>query len=140
MKCSECGTENEEGARFCAECGSTLAEADETLVIGAEPRGGKEASLVLSTGESFDLKEGDNVVGRKDEGVAVDIDLGPFDKDKYTSRKHCIISLEGGKLFVTDLSSNGTFLQDKRLDKNAKTAAPAGSKIKFVKIEGKLQA
>lgn len=139
MKCPECKAENEAGARFCAECGAPLSKEDETLVIGGEPEGATSPALVLSTGESFQLGEGETVVGRKDEGVPVDIDLSPFDKDKYTSRKHCVFLLEGGKLYVTDLSANGTFLQDKRLGKNAKTEVQDGNKIRFVKVEGKIQ-
>jgi pSer/pThr/pTyr-binding forkhead associated (FHA) protein len=100
---------------------------------------GTDAALVLATGECFALKAGDNLVGRKDGGAGVDIDLEPFDPDKYTSRKHCLLSLEGGRLFVTDLSANGTWLRGVRLEKGARTAAFAGNAIKFVGVEGKLR-
>jgi pSer/pThr/pTyr-binding forkhead associated (FHA) protein len=100
---------------------------------------GKDAALVLATGESFALKAGDNLVGRKDGLAGVDIDLEPFDPDKYTSRRHCLLFLEAGRLFVTDLSSNGTWLQGTKLDKNARTEARAGDAIKFVGVEGKLR-
>ena len=100
---------------------------------------GEGAALVLATGESFALKAGQNLVGRKDGEAGVDIDLEPFDPDKYTSRKQCLLSLEGGRIFVTDLSSNGTWLQGVRLEKGMRIEASSGSAIRFVGVEARLR-
>ena len=38
--------------------------------------------------------------------------------DKRLSGKHCLISKENDKITITDLSTNGTFLGDKKIGKN----------------------
>ncbi len=39
--------------------------------------------------------------------------------DKRLSSKHCQIEKRGDKIFVTDLSTNGTYIKDNKIGKDA---------------------
>ena len=62
---------------------------------------------------TFDLKEGENVVGRSP-------DCQVFIDDSSVSRRHAIITVSSGKTCIRDLGSvNHTFLEDQRIDSEA---------------------
>lgn len=49
-----------------------------------------------------------------------------------TSRNHALISTDGAQVFVEDLgSTNGTFINDRRIDANAKVKLNAGDRLRF---------
>ena len=49
--------------------------------------------------------------------------------DKRLSGKHCIITKEQGKITITDLSTNGTFIGDKKIGKNVSVDLKHGEQI-----------
>ena len=57
-----------------------------------------------------------------------------FEKSNYVSRKHAIFYVENGEVLVFDASTNGTFLNDKRLPKLTKTHVHSNDKITFADI------
>ena len=82
------------------------------------------AKLILSLGKNkgkeFFLKEGENLIGRRDpdsdEVLAVDLDED--DVEAKVSRQHAVICLEGTKATLEDLGSlNGTFVKEGNLRK-----------------------
>ena len=86
-------------------CGEVVKVAD---VVRSIPRSGARLRLFLEERE-IALREGENVLGRVDEGV------GWFESAEV-SRRHARILVAGGTATLEDLGSkNGTFLRDKRL-------------------------
>jgi hypothetical protein len=91
------------------------APAVEALLADAKPK------LVVFRGQKinaeYPLYEGDNYIGRADD-KPVDVDLEdqePPDRI-WSSRQHAIITFEGGRLAIEDLSStNGTFVNRTRV-------------------------
>lgn len=82
---------------------------------------------VEDSGKRFNLKEGENTVGRSMECTVI-ID------SKSLSRRHASISVSTDKLTIKDLgSSNHTFVDGSKID--AETEISAGSKLKFGNIE-----
>ena len=61
-----------------------------------------------------------------------DIDLNPYESIKTVSRSHAIISIEDGQLTLTDTgSSNGTFIDGKRLKPNVPAKIKSGTMVRF---------
>lgn len=61
-----------------------------------------------------------------------DIDLNPYESIKTVSRNHALISVENGKLILMDTgSSNGTFIDGKRLNPNVPTKIASGTMVRF---------
>jgi hypothetical protein len=54
--------------------------------------------------------------------------------NSYISRKHCEIIEENNIIFVIDYSTNGTFINGKKI--TGKTSINNGDKIKFANLEG----
>lgn len=71
-------------------------------------------------GTIFPLREGENLVGRRDLNTQLspEIDLEEYDVDARISRRHAMIQFVNGRVRIRDLGSlNGTFLgADNRLD------------------------
>jgi len=66
-----------------------------------------------STGKSFALAEGKNLVGRWDPetGAFPEIDLETEDVEAKVSRKHAVIERRGNLCLIEDIGSlNGTFI------------------------------
>ena len=127
MRCSRCGNENPESARFCANCGNSLQE-DST--IGFTP-----TEVEDDTGER-PLQQGELEVGQ----ALLVVQRGPnagskflIDKDVTTtgrhpesdiflddvtvSRRHAEFRRRDGKFFVHDVGSlNGTYVNRQRVD------------------------
>ncbi|MDP8955390.1 MAG: zinc-ribbon and FHA domain-containing protein [Actinomycetota bacterium] len=127
MRCSRCGNENPESARFCANCGNQLQEdstirftpveaEDETgerpLQQGELERG--QALLVVqrgpNAGSKFLIDKDITTTGRHPES---DI----FLDDVTVSRRHAEFRRRDGKFFVHDVGSlNGTYVNRQRVD------------------------
>jgi hypothetical protein len=61
-----------------------------------------------------------------------DIDLNPYESIKTVSRNHATISMKNGKIIVTDTgSSNGTFIDGRRLQPNVDTPVESGTMVRF---------
>ena len=67
-------------------------------------------------GQEFELKAGNNVVGRWDPetGAFPEVDLDADDPEAKVSRKHALIRIDGGKITIEDIGSyNGTYVNRK---------------------------
>ncbi len=47
------------------------------------------------------------------------------------SREHAHVKLENGVISVKDVSTNGTFINDKAIDKNKWVELSSGDKVRF---------
>jgi pSer/pThr/pTyr-binding forkhead associated (FHA) protein len=138
MKCKECQVENIEGALFCEECGARLEEKPE-LAETAVATGGAELVLASPDGSRLELPEKDEVViGREDpvSDVFPDVDLtGLGGMEKGVSRRHAVIHRSGAEYTVEDMgSTNGTYLNKKRIEPHAPQSIKAGDEVRFGKL------
>jgi tRNA A-37 threonylcarbamoyl transferase component Bud32 len=125
--CPRCGAGNRGRARYCAQCGQSL----ETEVRG-------RLELVRPQGQSgsFVLSSETMVIGRHSPGHTVDVDLGPYDPNGYVSRQHARIEREAGTLTISDLkSSNGTFVNDRRLPPGLAVRVQSGDIVRMGQVE-----
>ena len=138
MKCKECQMENIEGALFCEECGAKLEEKPEVLVTDAETTGAKLV-FASSEGNTLDIPEKDEVmIGREDpiSEVFPDVDLTSLGgMEKGVSRKHAVIHHAGADYTVEDMgSTNGTFVNKKRIQPHAPETIKSGDEVRFGKL------
>lgn len=138
MKCTECQMENIEGALFCEECGAKLEEKSE-LIGAAEETGGAQLVLTSTDGSTLEIPAKDEVViGREDpiSDVFPDLDLTNLGgMDKGVSRKHAVIHRAGADYTVEDMgSTNGTFVNKKKIQPHAPQAIKPGDELRFGKL------
>ena len=159
--CSNCKHTNMAGALFCSECGAPLASADslntqhietgkmrEVLKqrplppVGARPSAPNEwvTLHLLDTGQMLPLAERNEfTLGRISEGQPImpDIDLSPYQAyARGVSRLHAVLKREAGRVFLMDLgSSNGTFVNGKRLNPNVDHALSNGDVVALGRLK-----
>jgi len=144
MKCKECQMENINGALFCEECGAKLEEKSE-LLEAAEEAGGARLILTLPDGSKLEIPTKDEiVVGREDpiSDIFPDLDLTNLGgMEKGVSRKHAVIHHSGSEYTVEDMgSTNGTFLNKKKVQPHAPETIKPGDEIRFGKLSLSVQA
>src|SRR5208337_5613398 len=127
-----------EGALFCEECGSKLVEKPEILETDVET-GGAKLILTSPEGNTLDIPAKDEVViGREDpiSEVFPDVDLTALGgMEKGVSRKHAVIRYSGKDYTVEDMgSTNGTFINKKRIPPHAPEAIKPGDEVRFGKL------
>jgi pSer/pThr/pTyr-binding forkhead associated (FHA) protein len=135
--------ENIEGALFCEECGAKLEaenELQETVV-------GETKSLVFKTADGNKLEvpaKDEVVIGREDpiSEVFPDLDLTDFGgADGGVSRKHAVIHRSGGVITIEDMgSTNGTYVNKKKIQPHAPQAIKPGDEVRFGKLSLTVQA
>ena len=120
MKCTQCGAELAPGARYCGECWAVVSShPSEATPPGIDAGAARDRTPSLAgrlvveigpdEGKEFSLR-GTMRIGRSEDS---EITLA----DAQASRHHAAISPEPGGFTVQDLnSSNGTFVNGKRLD------------------------
>ncbi len=158
--CSNCKHANMAGAMFCAECGAQLVGKDALITqtistdkfkkvtkIPADdmyqPFDGSDAwgSLhLLDTGQVLPLSSRNEfTMGRISEGQSImpDIDLSPYQAYAAgVSRLHAVIRRDGGRLIFMDLgSSNGTYINGRRLSPNVEQALNHGDVVALGKLK-----
>ncbi len=145
MMCKECQMENIDGALFCEECGAKLdaVEPMDEAVFGGEGDG--QLILTSKSGESFDVSSKDEVViGREDpvSEVFPDVDLTTLGgMDSGVSRKHAVIHRSNGAYTIEDLgSTNGTYVNKKRIQPNQPQSIKSGDELRFGKLALSVQA
>jgi pSer/pThr/pTyr-binding forkhead associated (FHA) protein len=133
--------ENIDGALFCEECGAKMEEAGHAEGVAAEEK------LVLKStdGRSYDISEKDDVViGREDpvSEVFPDIDLSDLSAmDSGVSRRHAVIHRAGPDYTIEDLdSTNGTYINRKKIKPHEPKPIKAGDEIRFGKLPLTVQA
>ena len=146
MKCTECQMENIEGALFCEECGAKLEAMSEVKDTAVEMNN-EAAILVLTSADGSTLEipaKDDVVIGREDpiSDVFPDLDLTNLGgMDKGVSRKHAVIHRSGPNYTVEDMgSTNGTYINKKKIQPHAPQMIKAGDELRFGKLALKLQA
>ena len=122
IKCPVCQTENAPNEMYCGECGflltSTPGEEVPEFEAAARPK------LVDSADREYFLRDGENTVGRESADVLL--------SDPTVSRRHAVITLEGGKVSVTDLgSTNGTYAEGVQIQANDKVEVRDDDELKF---------
>jgi pSer/pThr/pTyr-binding forkhead associated (FHA) protein len=93
-------------------------------------------SLVTSAGAAIPLAAKPEItLGRPDavSGFRPDIDLGPLDTQRLTSRRHAKLVREDGALFVLEEvgTANGTFVNGTRIAPGVKTRVADGDTLRF---------
>lgn len=144
MKCTECNMENIEGAIFCEECGANL-EAAGAMNEAATDGEGTALVLTSSNGSKLEIPSKDEVViGREDpiSEVFPDLDLTDFGgADGGVSRKHAVIHRTDGGCTIEDMgSTNGTYVNKKRIQPHAPQSIKPGDEVRFGKLAFSLQA
>ena len=103
----------------------------------AEPTAGANArTLVPRGGAPIPLPDKDDIrLGRFDSvsGLAPDIELGPLDTKRLTSRRHARLVRENGETFVLEEigTANGTFVNGTRIVTGLKTRVRDGDTLRF---------
>jgi pSer/pThr/pTyr-binding forkhead associated (FHA) protein len=158
--CSNCKHANLAGAVFCAECGAQLAGKDSLSTQTITQNGSRDpkpapaeetfqsfngdeswATLhLLDTGQVLPLSaRNEFTIGRVSAGqpIVPDIDLSPYRAyDAGVSRLHAVIKKDGSRLLFMDLgSSNGSFVNGKRLSPNMEQALQHGDIVALGKMK-----
>jgi len=146
MKCTQCQMENIDGALFCEECGAQL-EAVSAVMDSAVENTGAGAALVFTSpdGSKLEIPAKDEVViGREDpiSEVFPDVDLtGLGGMEHGVSRKHAVIHRAGTGYTVEDMgSTNGTYVNKKRIQPHVPQAVKPGDEVRFGKLALSLRA
>ena len=146
MKCTACQMENIEGALFCEECGADL-EALGSARDAAAGTAGAGTALVFTSPDGSRLEipaKDDVVIGREDpiSEVFPDLDLTNFGGvESGVSRKHAVIHRSGGAVTLEDMgSTNGTYVNRKRIQPNVPQRIQAGDEVRFGKLALAVQA
>lgn len=85
----------------------------------------------------FPIYNGANLIGRRDDRpVDVDVtDLEPADR-VWASRHHALVTVDGGQIWIEDLSStNGTFVNRKRVIPGIRAALAVGDVVQVGTIQ-----
>ncbi len=81
-----------------------------------------------SSGHFWVLHEGENLVGRADTNVKCDVPIA----HGTTSTRHAAIRCADGQVSIQDMkSTNGTFVNGRRVEPNVATSVQAGDKLRF---------
>jgi len=148
------------GSIYCAECGSQLTALEDLVTQKMEPEPGdlvgprgREARRptpgkldtwgtlhLLDTGQMLPLSErGEFTLGRVSDGQPImpDIDLSPYHAyASGVSRLHAVIKRSTDRITMMDLgSSNGTYINGKRLSANVEQIIHHGDVVTFGKLK-----
>ncbi len=160
--CLKCGHKNMTGSIYCDECGSQLTALEDLVTQRMDPEPGDLAGPrsskqearrpaaakldtwgtmhLLDTGQMLPLSErGEFTLGRVSDGQPImpDIDLSPYHAyASGVSRLHAVIKRNGERITIMDLgSSNGTYVNGKRLTANAEQVIHHGDVLTFGKLK-----
>ena len=161
--CTNCQHPNMVGAVFCGECGQPLGAANPLTTqaiktgqmkesLEAVQASGRESEPVpsapnnwvtlhlIDTGQVLPLTErSEFTLGRISEGQPImpDIDLAPYQAyARGVSRLHAVLKREANKVFLMDLgSSNGTYVNGKRLNPHVDQAITNGDVVSLGKLK-----
>ena len=157
--CPNCKKENLDGTVFCDDCGEQLTSVDPLVTqnISADlheqiVRESSSPSAVkneLDTWASLHLMESGQILPLTDrkqftlgrisdaQPIMPDIDLTPYQAyASGVSRLHAVLKREGTQVRVMDLgSSNGTYLNGKRLKPNVEQVLEHGDMLSLGKLK-----
>ena len=162
--CPNCRHNNMTGSMFCSECGAHLiasdnlvtqnitpdqAEMEEALssppITGIHRTAGSKLDTwgtlhLLETGQMLPLSDRNEfTLGRISDGQPImpDIDLSPYHAyANGVSRLHGVVKRVKDKIILMDLgSSNGTYLNGKRIPPNVEQTLRHGDEVMFGKLK-----
>ncbi|MCB9746701.1 MAG: FHA domain-containing protein [Alphaproteobacteria bacterium] len=133
ISCVECGVRNRARALFCSSCGARIPRSRRTgalkptdpgrAVTATRPMGSRRIRGWLASfdfddnGESFVLRQGENVLGRDPRACSV-----LLAGDPGVSRQHCVITAREDGVYLSDADSqNGTTLNGEALEGKTRT-------------------
>lgn len=159
IKCPNCEHKNLDGTVFCSECGTQLSElhsivtqnipADNKPLPALDRKKAAAFAKDLDTWASLHLLDSGQILplgdrteftlGRVSEAQPImpDIDLTPYQAyASGVSRLHAVLKREGDRVIVMDLgSSNGTYLNGKRLNPNTEETLNHGDLLALGKLK-----
>jgi len=136
--CPHCAAVIPAGAQFCERCGYQRGSWKQAAAAGAgaAPEAGKAGMaavppeqlapyvLEAADGTQFPLRLGENSIGRS----SADIVLA----DGFVSRRHARVTASAAGVTVADLgSSNGTFIEELKLEREAEEELAVGEFVRF---------
>jgi len=125
VQCPVCKAFNPPGLMFCNDCGLIFEMALDGDAFGAPAV--QLPVLIDSSGKEFQLRPGDNVLGRQGDIV--------FD-DTRVSRRHASVSIQSGSVFVEDLgSTNGTSVAGEKIAAGERRSVGNGERISLGGLE-----
>jgi transcription initiation factor TFIIIB Brf1 subunit/transcription initiation factor TFIIB len=162
--CPNCRHNNMNGAMFCSECGAHLVSPDNLVtqniapdqkdmeedlsgrpVVGVHRVAGSKLDTwgtlhLLETGQMLPLSDrSEFTLGRISDGQPImpDIDLSPYHAyANGVSRLHAVVKRKDEQILLMDLgSSNGTYLNGKRIPPNVEQILRHGDVAMFGKLK-----
>lgn len=162
--CPNCRHNNMTGSMFCSECGAHLISSDNLVtqnistdqlhieegvssppIMGIYRTPGSKIDTwgtlhLLETGQMLPLSDRKEfTLGRISEGQPImpDIDLSPYSAyANGVSRLHAVVKRSGEQVILMDLgSSNGTYLNGKRMAPNKEQGLHHGDLMMFGKLK-----
>ena len=137
--CANCGTRNPVNALECSKCGFDLTFIPPTFVDEQEnvqPAAQVSTEsvcawrIVSETDPSVFLEiDSSVVVGRESSSIS-----GFLSESTYISREHASLTVENGILYVTDASTNGTFINSQQIKKLEKRELHPGDTVTFADL------
>lgn len=149
LVCASCGAENPSYEAYCEDCGASLSgtsSSSHPVVSASESEPTPIAApavarmrLSLSDGSrEFPVAKDTIEIGRRSpvDGIYPDVDLTDVDTESFISRRHGrVLKGESGILYEDLGSSNGSFLNDSRLQAGVQTALKDGDRLRLGKTE-----
>jgi serine/threonine protein kinase len=124
--CPGCGALREATARFCRHCGRNFVPPLPPVLAIIEP---------VSAHWELPLNRPSVLIGRRNGRLPVDLDLGFYDPEGYSSRNHARIQALQRRYQIADLqSANGTFVNEERLAPHQPRWLRQGDRIRVGKI------
>ena len=132
VECPVCRTANPPSETYCIDCGFLLT--GQPVEIAEMPEMQEVGRLITPDGtREFPLKPGENSVGRESADVLL--------SHNTVSRKHASVTVEDGKVIVADAgSTNGTYVDGKKLEPGAEVELKDGSDVVFGSFSLRYQA
>ena len=159
--CENCGYHNSIENLECEKCGFDLSfvipvdenDINENAAKNLSEGAIEETEAVSYTGgsEEIDTSKCDESCGDRyllsadqitritiEDGMIIGRDgvtAGQLGTSTFVSRKHAVFSVDNGKVTVTDASTNGTFVNGRRLEKLEPAEIRDGDRIRFADVE-----
>lgn len=130
IECPVCGTSNPESETYCTDCGFLLSSQP----AGPAPGTIEVPRLVTADGSrEFLLRPGENTIGRENTDILL--------AHNTVSRRHARVDVRGDGIFIVDLgSTNGTFVDGRRLSEGETAVLTDGSEIVIGSVSLRCQA
>lgn len=149
LVCASCGAENPSYEAYCEDCGASLSatsasspvvsiSSESEPVAVAAPAVARIRLSLADGSREFPVSKDTIEIGRRSpvDGIYPDVDLTDVDTESFISRRHGrVLKGESGVLYEDLGSSNGSFLNDSRLQAGVQTALKDGDRLRLGKTE-----